>query len=62
MNIYKKVGAVSVVSLIAAPAFALDAGVTTALTAAGTDVGVVGAAILLIIGAIVAFKFIKRAM
>ena len=45
------------------PAFAaVDAGVTTALSDAKADGGTVGAAVLVVIVAIAAFKYIRRAL
>jgi hypothetical protein len=41
---------------------AVDASVTTAITTAGTDAATVGAAVLVVIVGIKAFKFIRRAL
>lgn len=41
---------------------AVDAGVTTALTTAGTDAATVGAAVLVIIVGIYAFKLLRKAL
>lgn len=41
---------------------AVDAGVTTAITTAGTDAATVGAAVLIVLVGIKAFKYIRRAM
>lgn len=40
---------------------AIPEAVSTALTTAGTDVATLGGAVLLVVVAIVAFKFLKRA-
>lgn len=41
---------------------AVDAAVTTALTTAGTDAATVGAAVLVVLVGIAAFKYIRRAL
>lgn len=41
---------------------ALPEGVTSAITAAGTDGAIVGGAVLVVIIGIAAFKFIRRAL
>lgn len=65
LNTFQRLG------LVAAPALAAmgsahaaidTAGVTSALTEAGTAAGVVGAAVLVVLVGIKAFKFIKSAL
>ena len=41
---------------------AVDPSITTALTAAGADAAIVGAAVLVVIVGIKAFKFIRQAL
>ena len=41
---------------------AVDAGVTTAITTAGTDAATVGAAVLIVIVGIFAFKLLRKAL
>lgn len=53
--------ALSVVSAVPAMA-AVDSGVTTALSDAKADGATVGGAVLVVIVAIAAFKFIRRAL
>lgn len=54
---------VAVVAVTSAKAAAIDtASVTSALTDAGTAAGVVGAAVLVVIVGIKAFKFIRQAL
>jgi len=47
---------------LTAPSYALDAGVTTALTTAAADGAIMGAAVLVVIVGIAAFKFLRRAV
>ena len=48
-------------ALLPVAAFAeLPAAVTTAITAAGTDAGVMGGAILVVLIGIVAFKYLRK--
>jgi len=49
------------VALLPVAAFAaIPADVTTAITAAGTDAGTMGAAILVVLIGIVAFKYLRK--
>lgn len=49
--------------VLSAGAFAaVPAGVTTAITEAGTDAATVGAAVLVVLVSIKAFKYMRRAM
>ncbi|MBK6279111.1 MAG: hypothetical protein IPF57_13670 [Gammaproteobacteria bacterium] len=61
----RKLGALALVpvgAVFAVPSFAaVPEGVTTAITAAGTDAGVVAAAMLVVIIGLVAWKLIRRA-
>ncbi len=41
---------------------AIDAAVTTAITSAGTDAAVIGAAVLVVLVGIKAFKWVRRAL
>ena len=64
-NVKAKIQAVTGVSSMALAGGAMaavPADVTTALTTAGTDVGTVGAAVLVVIVAIVAFKLLRKAL
>lgn len=56
------VGASFVVAGIVPAMAAVDASVTTALSEAKSDGGTVGAAVLVVIVAIAAFKYIRRAL
>jgi len=55
-------GGLGLASAASASMAAVDAGVTTALTAAGTDGATVGSAVLVVIVGIAAFKYIRRAL
>lgn len=56
-------GAALVGALVAPAAFAeVPAGVTTAITTAGTDVATIGGAVLVVIVGIAVFKWIRRAI
>ena len=60
---FKKIAVGVVASLASVAAFAdVPAGVTTAITTAGTDAGTVGAAVLVVLVGIVAFKWLKKAL
>ena len=60
---FKKIAFGAVASLASVAAFAdVPAGVTTAITSAGTDAGTVGAAVLVVLVGIVAFKWLKKAL
>ena len=61
MNKKLLVGTVVAVSPLSAFA-AIDASVTTALTSAGTDAATIGAAVLVIIVGIYAFKLLRKAL
>jgi hypothetical protein len=55
--------AASVFLAASAPSFAaVPEAVTTAITGAGTDAGTVGAAVLVVIVAIFAFKLMRKAL
>ena len=60
----KKIGVgAAVVVASTAPAFAaLDAALTTKLTETGTDAAALGAAVLVVIVGIAAFKYMRRAV
>jgi hypothetical protein len=60
---FKRIGSAVSLSLLTVPAFAeVPATVTTALTGAGTDAAVVGAAVLVVLVGIAAFKYIRKAL
>lgn len=66
-NAFRRFGsklAVGSAAALAAGAAMADvpAGVTTAISSAGTDAGVVGAAVLVVIVGIFAFKWIRKAL
>jgi Inovirus Coat protein B len=64
-NLKKTLAAASLgtVAVLSVPsAFALDAAITTALTSVGTDVGLLGAAIVIVCVAILGFKLLKKAL
>ncbi len=65
MRLNNKLAALSLVSasLLSAPAFAaVPAGVTTAISEAATDIGTLGAAVLIVIVAYKVFQWLRRAM
>jgi len=62
MNIYQKSAVVTAISVFTIPAFALDAGVTAALTTAGVDIGLAGAAVLLVLVGIKAFRLLQKVL
>jgi hypothetical protein len=62
-KIFASVAALSGMAFAGSASAAIDtAGVTTALTDAGTAAGTVGAAVLVVVVGIKAFKYIKSAM
>lgn len=62
-KIATKVSLGSVAALAAGAAMAdVPAGVTTAISSAGTDAATVGSAVLVVIVGIFAFKWIRRAL
>jgi hypothetical protein len=62
-NFFKRASALVVLVSVSAASFAADtAGVTSALTEAGTAIGVVGAAVLVVVVGTKVFKWIARAL
>ncbi len=64
MKNYTKLGliAVGLVASVSSVNAAVDVGVTTALTDAGTDAATVGAAVLIVLVGVAAFRYIRKAL
>lgn len=59
---FKRIAIGSALALPVAAFAAVPADVTTAITGAGTDAAVVGAAVLVVLVGIAAFKWLRRAL